>query len=84
MAGHRRKGDATLLVHDGIDWARPIDADRVDLSATPSGQYVYEGWQLKDCLVYLHASTTTAGQPAPTSPESIGISSGRRSGRSRT
>jgi GNAT superfamily N-acetyltransferase len=38
---HRRHGYATSLVNDVIAWARSIDADRVDLSATPSGQHVY-------------------------------------------
>ena len=38
---HRRNGYATLLVHDVIDWARSIKADRVDLSATPAGQHIY-------------------------------------------
>ena len=32
----------TLLVRDVIEWARSIDADRVDLSATPEGQRIYE------------------------------------------
>jgi GNAT superfamily N-acetyltransferase len=42
LPDHRRNGYGTLLVHDVIDWARSIDADRVDLSATPSGQRVYD------------------------------------------
>lgn len=39
---HRGNGYATRLVHDVIEWARSIDADRVDLSATPDGQAIYE------------------------------------------
>jgi GNAT superfamily N-acetyltransferase len=39
---HRGRGYGTLLVHDVITWARSIDADRVDLSATPDGQRIYE------------------------------------------
>lgn len=39
---HRGRGYGTLLVRDVIGWARSIDADRVDLSATPDGQRIYE------------------------------------------
>lgn len=39
---HRGRGYATLLVRNVIAWARSIDADRVDLSATPDGQRIYE------------------------------------------
>jgi GNAT superfamily N-acetyltransferase len=39
---HRGNGYGTRLVHDVIEWARSIDADRVDLSATPDGQPIYE------------------------------------------
>ena len=39
---HRGNGYGTRLVHDVIEWARSIDADRVDLSATPDGQRIYE------------------------------------------
>ncbi len=39
---HRRHGYGTLVVDDIIDWARSIRADRVDLSATPEGQHIYE------------------------------------------
>ena len=39
---HRGTGYGTLLVRDVIAWARSIDADRVDLSATPDGQRIYE------------------------------------------
>ncbi len=39
---HRRRGYGTLLVQDVIGWARSIDADRVDLSATRDGQRIYE------------------------------------------
>ena len=38
---HRGRGYGTLLVRDVIDWARSIDADRVDLSATPDGLRLY-------------------------------------------
>ncbi len=39
---HRGSGFGTRLVRDVIGWARSIDADRVDLSATPDGQRIYE------------------------------------------
>lgn len=39
---HRGRGHATTLVHDVVAWARSIAADRVDLSATPAGQSIYE------------------------------------------
>lgn len=39
---HRGKGYGTRLVRDVIEWARSIDADRVDLSATPDGRRIYE------------------------------------------
>lgn len=39
---HRGRGHATLLVREVVEWARSIDADRVDLSATPDGQRLYE------------------------------------------
>lgn len=39
---HRGQGYGSLLVHDVIKWARTVDADRVDLSATPDGQRIYE------------------------------------------
>ena len=39
---HRGKGFGTVLVREVIEWARSIDADRVDLSATPDGQRIYE------------------------------------------
>jgi GNAT superfamily N-acetyltransferase len=38
----RGHGYATMLVLDVVAWARSIDADRVDLSATPAGQRIYE------------------------------------------
>lgn len=31
-----------MLVLDVVAWARSIAADRVDLSATPAGQHLYE------------------------------------------
>lgn len=39
---HRRHGYASLLVRDVVAWARDRGADRVDLSATPEGQRIYE------------------------------------------
>jgi ribosomal protein S18 acetylase RimI-like enzyme len=42
VPGHRGRGHATRLVRDVIAWARSIEADRVDLSATPHGQRIYE------------------------------------------
>ena len=39
---HRGHGHGTALVLDVVAWARSIAADRVDLSATPAGQRVYE------------------------------------------
>jgi GNAT superfamily N-acetyltransferase len=42
LTGHRGRGYGTALVLDVLDWARSIDADRVDLSATPEGQRLYE------------------------------------------
>jgi GNAT superfamily N-acetyltransferase len=42
LADHRAHGCGTTLVLDVLDWARSVDADRVDLSATPEGQRLYE------------------------------------------
>ena len=42
LPGHRGQGHGTALVLDVVDWARSIAADRVDLSATPAGQRVYQ------------------------------------------
>lgn len=39
---HRSQGYATMLVLDIIDWARSIDADRIDLSTTPEGRRIYQ------------------------------------------
>lgn len=39
---HRGRGYGTTLVLDVISWARLIGADRVDLSATPAVQRIYE------------------------------------------
>jgi GNAT superfamily N-acetyltransferase len=39
---HRGHGYGTRLVLDVVAWARSIAADRVDLSATPEGQRIYE------------------------------------------
>jgi GNAT superfamily N-acetyltransferase len=41
LAEHRGRGYGTTLVLDVLDWARSVDADRVDLSATPEGQRLY-------------------------------------------
>ena len=38
---HRGRGNGAKLVLDVLDWARSIDADRVDLSATAEGQRLY-------------------------------------------
>jgi len=38
---HRGQSYGTTLVLDVVAWARTIDADRVDLSATPAGQRIY-------------------------------------------
>jgi ribosomal protein S18 acetylase RimI-like enzyme len=42
LPGHRGHGHGTMLVLDVVAWARSISADRVDLSATPAGQRIYE------------------------------------------
>jgi len=42
LPAHRGRGRASLLVRDVVEWARGVDADRVDLSATPEGRRVYE------------------------------------------
>jgi GNAT superfamily N-acetyltransferase len=39
---HRGHGHGTMLALDVVAWARSIAADRVDLSATPAGQRIYE------------------------------------------
>jgi len=36
------RGYGTRLVLDVINWAKVNQADRVDLSATPEGQRIYE------------------------------------------
>jgi GNAT superfamily N-acetyltransferase len=38
----RGRGYGSAVTHDVIDWARSLDADRIDLSATPDGQHIYE------------------------------------------
>ncbi|CCH77183.1 putative acetyltransferase [Nostocoides japonicum T1-X7] len=38
---HRRCGHGSALVDRVVRWARSIDADRVDLSATAEGQSIY-------------------------------------------
>lgn len=42
LPGQRGHGYATELISDVIGWARAIDADRIDLSATPEGQRIYQ------------------------------------------
>jgi RimJ/RimL family protein N-acetyltransferase len=42
LPAHRGRGYATELVRDVIAWAGVVDADRIDLSATPEGQRIYE------------------------------------------
>jgi GNAT superfamily N-acetyltransferase len=42
LPAHRGRGHATELVLDVVAWARSITADRVDLSATPEGQRIYQ------------------------------------------
>lgn len=39
---HRGCGYGTFLVRDLIEWARSIEADRVDLSSTEVGQGLYD------------------------------------------
>ncbi len=42
LPAHRGRGYATQLIRDVIAWAHRIDADRLDLSATPDGQRIYQ------------------------------------------
>jgi GNAT superfamily N-acetyltransferase len=42
LPDYRGLGYGTALVHDVVAWARLIEADRVDLSATAAGQRIYE------------------------------------------
>ena len=42
LPGHRGRGYATELVRNVITWAEVVGADRIDLSATPDGQRIYE------------------------------------------
>lgn len=42
LAEYRGRGLGTLIVRHVVEWARSIDVDRVDLSATPAGQRIYE------------------------------------------
>ncbi|YAL84666.1 GNAT family N-acetyltransferase [Dermacoccaceae bacterium W4C1] len=45
---HRRQGYGAALVRSVVDWARSIDADRVDLSASEEavGLYAAHGFQM--------------------------------------
>ena len=42
LPAHRGRGYGTALTLDVVAWARSVSADRVDLSATPAGQRVYD------------------------------------------
>ena len=42
LPAHRGRGYATELMPDVISWAEVVGADRMDLSATPEGQRIYE------------------------------------------
>ncbi|WP_280726227.1 GNAT family N-acetyltransferase [Kitasatospora sp. MAA4] len=42
LTEHRGHGYGTALVLDVLSWARSIDADRVDLSATAEGKRLYD------------------------------------------
>jgi GNAT superfamily N-acetyltransferase len=42
LPDHRGRGYATELIQDVISWARGIQADRIDLSATPDGRRIYQ------------------------------------------
>jgi GNAT superfamily N-acetyltransferase len=39
---HRGRGLATEVLGEVIEWAREMAVDRIDLSATPEGQRIYE------------------------------------------
>ncbi|HET7802483.1 MAG TPA: hypothetical protein VFL38_18820 [Humibacillus xanthopallidus] len=40
ISEHQRAGCGTLLAADVTEWAKAINADRVDRSATPRGQRI--------------------------------------------
>ena len=42
LPAYRGRGYATELIGDVIGWAQGMPADRIDLSATPEGQRIYE------------------------------------------
>jgi GNAT superfamily N-acetyltransferase len=42
LPDHRGRGYATELIGDVIGWAHGVAVDRIDLSATPEGQRIYE------------------------------------------
>lgn len=42
LAEQRGQGYRTTIVFDVLNWARSVHADRVDLSATPARQRLYE------------------------------------------
>ena len=42
LPSHRGRGYATELIRDLVAWAQAAGVDRIDLSATPEGQRIYE------------------------------------------
>jgi GNAT superfamily N-acetyltransferase len=42
LPDRRGQGYGTAVTQDVIAWARTVGADRIDLSATPDGQHIYE------------------------------------------
>ena len=42
LPAHRGRGYATELIRDVVAWAQSAGVDRIDLSATPEGQRIYE------------------------------------------
>ncbi len=41
---HRGSGYGTAVARHVIDWARPVAADRADLSALPTGMRIHTSW----------------------------------------
>ncbi len=73
----RGRGFGTALVDVVMEWARSIDADRVDLSATPQGQRMYERAGFRMAVAHAsdtpnqteqHASTPVKMVACPASP----------------